>query len=84
MVLVDGTGVLVSSQDWSNEAVSENRETGLVFNHKGIRDYFAAIFESDWTTAMKDPEGDKLESVGPETVRAGGFVRVMAGDYAEV
>ena len=33
---------------------------------------------------MKDPEGDKLESVGPETVRAGGFVRVMAGDYAEV
>jgi phosphatidylserine/phosphatidylglycerophosphate/cardiolipin synthase-like enzyme len=84
MVLVDGTGVLVSSQNWSNAAVSENREAGLLFNHKGIRDYFAAIFESDWSSAMKDPGGDKPESVGPETVRAGGFIRVAAGDYAEV
>jgi hypothetical protein len=84
MVLIDGPGVLGSSQNWSDAAVSENREAGLLFNHKGIRDYFAVICESDWSTAMKEPGGDKPESVGPETVRAGGFVRVMAGDYAEV
>lgn len=84
MVLVDGTGVLVSSQNWSDAAVSENREAGLLFNHKGIRDYFAAIFESDWATALKDPSGVQPEVLAPETVRAGGFIRVMAGDYAEV
>lgn len=84
MILVDGRGVLISSQNWSNAAVSENREAGLLLDHKGIHDYFAKIFESDWSTAMKNPGGDQPEVLTPESVRKGNFVRVMAGDYAEV
>ena len=50
MVLVDGNGVVISSQNWSNAAMSENREAGLLLEHKRSRDYFGAIFESDWST----------------------------------
>ncbi len=84
MILIDGKGVLISSQNWSNAAVSENREAGLWLEHRGIRDYFARIFEDDWSTAAKTPGGDGPEVISAETLREGGFVRVMAGDYAEV
>jgi phosphatidylserine/phosphatidylglycerophosphate/cardiolipin synthase-like enzyme len=84
MVLVDGNGVVISSQNWSNAAVSENREAGLLLEHKRGRDYFGAIFESDWSTPRKDPGGDQPEVLARESLRTGAFLRVMAGDYAEV
>src|SRR5262249_43070932 len=55
MVLIDGKGVLVSSQNWSDSAVAKNREAGLWFKHAGICGYFTDIFESDWKTAKKEP-----------------------------
>lgn len=81
MILVDGNGVLISSQNWSNAAVSENREAGLWLKHRGIASYFRKIFESDWKTAVKDPGGKRKRAIGPEAVRRGRFVKVMAGDY---
>jgi phosphatidylserine/phosphatidylglycerophosphate/cardiolipin synthase-like enzyme len=81
MVLVDGDGVLVSSQNWSNAAVSENREAGLWLRHRGISAYLRSIFESDWKSAVRDPGGHEPESIRPEALRGGRFVRVMAGDY---
>ena len=84
LILVDGAGVLVSSQNWSNAAVSENREAGVWLEHKGIAGYFQKIFESDWNTAVKDPTGKSPDAIEPEALREGSFVRVMAGDYAEV
>src|SRR5204863_407915 len=48
MVLVDGSGVLVSSQNWSKAAVWENREAGLYLRHPGVCGYFTGIFETDW------------------------------------
>jgi hypothetical protein len=56
MVLVDGVGVLVSSQNWSNSAVSKNREAGVWFSHSGICGYFTQMFENDWKTALKAPD----------------------------
>ena len=82
MVLVDGDGVLVGSQNWSNAAVSENREAALWLRHRDISAYLRSIFESDWKSAARDPGGDRPESVRPEALRSGRFVRVMAGDYA--
>src|SRR5262249_22345836 len=84
MVLVDGQGVLVSSQNWSNSAVSKNREAGLWLSHRGICDYFTGIFENDWKTAFKSPEAPSKDIVTPEALRAGGFVRVAPADYQEV
>jgi phosphatidylserine/phosphatidylglycerophosphate/cardiolipin synthase-like enzyme len=84
MILIDGKGVLISSQNWSNSAVTKNREAGLSFEHKGIRDYFARIFEDDWATAKSSPTGAQPEVLSPQAVRTGRFVRVVAADYAEV
>jgi phosphatidylserine/phosphatidylglycerophosphate/cardiolipin synthase-like enzyme len=83
MILVDGQNVLVSSQNWSDSAVSKNREAGVWLSHAGICDYFTKIFENDWSTALKAPDA-AAEKVEPEALRAGGFVRVAPADYQEV
>jgi phosphatidylserine/phosphatidylglycerophosphate/cardiolipin synthase-like enzyme len=84
MILVDGEGVLVSSQNWSDSAVSKNREAGVWLLHKGICTYFTQIFENDWKTALKAPDATPEEVVEPEALRAGGYVRVVPADYQEV
>ncbi|WP_244443040.1 phospholipase D-like domain-containing protein [Bradyrhizobium sp. Ai1a-2] len=84
MILVDGQNVLVSSQNWSDSAVSKNREAGVWLSHSGICDYFTQIFESDWKTALKSPTAPDKDVVEAESLRAGGFVRVAPADYQEV
>jgi phosphatidylserine/phosphatidylglycerophosphate/cardiolipin synthase-like enzyme len=84
LIVIDGRQVLVSSQNWSDFAVSKNREAGLLFSHKGIAKYFTAIFESDWSTAFS-----KLPKFGPPrvelaTLRDGGYIQVVPADYREV
>ena len=86
MVLIDGEGVLVSSQNWSDSAVSKNREAGVWLRHKSIARYFTAIFDHDWSVAFKklpDEEGER-EMLAPEALRKGGFVQVERADYEEV
>jgi phosphatidylserine/phosphatidylglycerophosphate/cardiolipin synthase-like enzyme len=81
VLLIDGKGVLVGSQSWSNAAVAENREASLWLEHRGVAGYFQQIFESDWKTAHHDP-GTRLPPSMPEAaLKSGRFVRVMAGDY---
>jgi len=84
MVLVDGEGVLVSSQNWSNSAVSKNREAGVWLSEKRICKYFTDIFENDWKTAFKAPDATPEDVVEPESLLAGGFIRVSPADYQEV
>jgi phosphatidylserine/phosphatidylglycerophosphate/cardiolipin synthase-like enzyme len=84
MVLVDGQSLLISSQNWSNSAVSKNREAGVWMSHAGICNYFTQIFENDWSTAFKKPDATAAETVAPESLRAGGYVRVAPADYQEV
>ena len=84
MIVVDGATVLVSSQNWSDAAVTKNREAGLLLTHKGIAKYFTAIFENDWETAFKKIPVPSKPQVEPEALRAGGFVQVVPADYREV
>ena len=56
MVIVDGDAVLVSSQNWSDFAVTRNREAGLWMPHRDIAQYFQGIFDVDWRTAFRRPE----------------------------
>lgn len=84
MVIVDGGTVLVSSQNWSDSAVSKNREAGLLLTHKSIGKYFTGIFENDWETALDKLPVPSAPSVEPEVLRAGGFVQVVPADYREV
>ncbi len=84
MIVVDGATVLVSSQNWSDAAVTKNREAGLLLTHKGIAKYFTGIFENDWETAFRKIPVPSKPQVEPEALRAGGFVQVVPADYREV
>ena len=86
MIVVDGRAALISSQNWSDSAVSKNREAGLWVEHNGLASYFSAIFETDWDAAFKAPDAGKKPSgvVTPQTIAKGGFIRVVRADYEEV
>jgi phosphatidylserine/phosphatidylglycerophosphate/cardiolipin synthase-like enzyme len=85
MIIVDGNAMLISSQNWSDSAVTKNREAGVWLRHKGLATYFTSIFDTDWRAAFKTPEKGVSGVTGaPEALAAGGFVRVEAADYAEV
>jgi phosphatidylserine/phosphatidylglycerophosphate/cardiolipin synthase-like enzyme len=84
LIVVDGEGVLVSSQNWSNTGVRTNREAGVLFRYKDIARYYSEIFESDWSTAQQKVPTVGTQVVGPETLAKGNFVEVVAADYQEV
>jgi phosphatidylserine/phosphatidylglycerophosphate/cardiolipin synthase-like enzyme len=85
LILIDGATVLVSSQNWSNAAVNDNREAGLLFDHKGVVSYFTGIFETDWTVGLKKlPAHISSGGVSTEMLSEGGFIEVTAADYQEV
>jgi len=85
LILIDGTTVLVSSQNWSNAAVNDNREAGLLFEHKGVAAYFKRIFEVDWAVAQKKlPAHIGSGGVSPQTLARGGYLEVTPADYQEV
>ena len=85
MVIIDGAAVLVSSQNWSDFAVTRNREAGLWMPHRDLAQYFQGIFEVDWRTAFRRPEEmfDE-EDVTRQALSEGGFIRVERADYEEV
>lgn len=84
LVIVDGRQVLVSSQNWSDAAVTKNREAGLLLAHRGIAKYFTALFESDWSTAFTRMPKPGPAQVERAALREGGYVQVVAADYREV
>lgn len=47
-IIVDGTKVMIGSQNISASGVSVNRDASLLFHHEGIAQYFRKIFEHDW------------------------------------
>jgi phosphatidylserine/phosphatidylglycerophosphate/cardiolipin synthase-like enzyme len=86
MIIIDGTGVLVSSQNWSDTAVSKNREAGLWVPQADIAKYFKKIFETDWNAAFKSPAKGvtRTRRATPQSLREGGFIKVARADYEEV
>ncbi|ORV45688.1 hypothetical protein AWC02_12235 [Mycolicibacter engbaekii] len=85
MIVIDGAAVLVSSQNWSDSALTKNREAGLWVPHPGIAQYFAEIFATDWDSAFTSPEqGLGQDRLTRAALATGGFVRVEPADYDEV
>jgi cardiolipin synthase A/B len=47
-VIVDDRHVLVSSVNWNNNSVRNNRELGLLVESEPIGEFYASVFRSDW------------------------------------
>jgi len=84
LIVIDHKSVLVSSQNWSDSAVSKNREAGVILNFPQAAKYFADIFESDWASAVKVLPKVTSGEIELVDVMKGGYIEVSPGDYAEV
>lgn len=47
-IVVDNSSVFVGSLNWNYNAVTNNRETGVIIENETIAEYFAEVFFSDW------------------------------------
>ena len=94
LVIVDNERLLISSQNWSEPAVTINREAGVVIDHPRIAGYFARIFDEDWNNAFQAlgdaPETEllALDNPTPDNIKdvlsSGDFRLVEWGDRADV
>lgn len=85
LIVVDRKTALVSSQNWSNAAVLENREAGLLLPFPQVARYFADIFDSDWETANKTlPKKSAPQSVALESLATENLMEVNLGDYVQL
>jgi len=85
LIVVDRKTALVSSQNWSNAAVLENREAGLLMPFPKIARYYADIFESDWETAVRTlPKKAGPQTVALESLAAENVMEVSLGDYVRL
>ena len=84
MIVVDSNSVLVSSQNWSDFAVSKNREAGLLIRYADLAKYFADVFNVDWDTGLKRLTVTIPELFAPESLASGKTVSLNFGDYVDV
>jgi PLD-like domain len=54
--VVDTQKVVVSSENWSEQGVSANRDAGLIIDNAEIAAFFEKIFTDDWTTRAHLPQ----------------------------
>jgi phosphatidylserine/phosphatidylglycerophosphate/cardiolipin synthase-like enzyme len=47
-IVVDGSAVLVSSQNWSSDGTLYNRDAGVIIYNEIAAQYFQEIFLHDW------------------------------------
>ncbi len=81
---VDGEYVSVSSINWSNGSVWENREAGAIVKNTKIASYLGDVFEWDWENYTEIPSGflPEVEIIKPlpNTVIDNAF-EIEAGFY---
>jgi len=70
-IIVDGRLVLVSSINYSDESIAENREAGVIIQNQNIAQWYQAVYDYDWSIADIVPSittttgpGIDLASVG--------------------
>ena len=54
-VIVDDRAVLVSSINWNTNSPGFNREAGVIIEQPGVAGYFRAVFDADWSPAVRSP-----------------------------
>lgn len=85
-IIVDGTQVLLGSQNWSGSGVTLNRDASLLFDDEEVAQYYAEAFELDWERAreptVKQTTHESVilaEGAAPPQ----GYVRMSLSDYLE-
>ena len=48
-IIVDGRMVLVSSINYSDESITENREAGVIIQNQDVAQWYQAVYDYDWS-----------------------------------
>ncbi len=85
-VIVDNRSVLVSSINWNENSVKENREAGIIVESEEVASYFVSLFESDWISepALNVSLGADLVVRANESVLLSPTISVSNTSIAEV
>jgi V8-like Glu-specific endopeptidase len=86
-IIVDRKRVVISSQNWSNDGVSVNRDAGLLFDDEPLAKYFADIFWHDWRNLADQNIGREVQptEIAPANAPTPeGQVRLDWKDYLEM
>lgn len=80
--LVVDDKVVISSTNWSDNSLSRGREAGLIVEDAALADYFATIFEADWSVAWpsKDVKPNVAELFLNAATTPGGLVAAPPAD----
>ncbi len=57
-MIVDEEKVLISSINWNQNSILQNREVGIIVENEGVGDYFTDIFKEDWRDDCTRPIAD--------------------------
>ena len=64
-IIVDNKSVLISSINWNENSVTNNRETGIIIENENISRFYAEVFFYDWnlTEQVEELNTSVLSSV---------------------
>jgi cardiolipin synthase len=82
-IIIDRKKVLVSSTNWSENSITKAREAGILIRSPAIAEYFARVFDLDWSIAW-DPADvpANLLSLQPGSPGLEGFDQIHPADLA--
>lgn len=83
-VIVDRKKVVVSSTNWSSNSIQRGREAGVLIDSGEIAEYYAKVFDLDWTELSWDEADvpDNLLQVAANSMfQPGGFIEVEPGEF---
>jgi phosphatidylserine/phosphatidylglycerophosphate/cardiolipin synthase-like enzyme len=83
-VIVDRKKVVVSSTNWSSNSIQRGREAGVLIDSGEIAEYYAKVFDLDWTELSWDEADvpDNLMQVAANSMfQPGGFIEVEPGEF---
>ncbi len=55
-MVVDGNKTLISSINWNENSVRNNREMGIIIENEDVGDYFTKIFNYDWNLSRHEKD----------------------------
>jgi len=85
LIVIDRQAVLVSSQNWSDFAVTQNREAGLLLRAPALASYYARIFALDWETGLQTLNRETpLETLAGLESAPVEMLPISLGDYLVV
>lgn len=74
-ILVDDSGVVIGSHNWSGQGFTRNRDASLIFDDQEIIDYYERLFLFDWSRAvpaeLNTPETEPLLATPGEATPPG-------------